>query len=58
MAITLASEGEETNKLKAIVAKTGSVIRVMFALSACLAINPFTTGDAGGDPAGHEERDG
>ena len=40
MAITLASEGEEMNKLKAIVAKTGSVIRVMFALSACLAINP------------------
>ena len=29
MAITLASEGEETDKLKAIVAKTGSVIRVM-----------------------------
>ena len=29
MAITLASEGEETDKLKAIVAKTGSMIRVM-----------------------------
>merc|ERR1719400_2607088 len=29
MAITLASEGDETDKLKAIVAKTGSVIRVM-----------------------------
>ena len=29
MAITLASLGEETDKLKAIVAKTGSVIRVM-----------------------------
>ena len=29
IAITLASEGEETDKLKAIVAKTGSVIRVM-----------------------------
>ena len=29
MAITLASEGEETDKLKAIVARTGSVIRVM-----------------------------
>ena len=29
MAITLASEGEEMDKLKAIVAKTGSMIRVM-----------------------------
>merc|ERR1719323_470602 len=29
IAITLASEGEETDKLKAIVAKTGSIIRVM-----------------------------
>ena len=29
MAITLASLGEETDKLKAILAKTGSVIRVM-----------------------------
>merc|ERR1719400_1214434 len=29
IAITLASEGDETDKLKAIVAKTGSIIRVM-----------------------------
>ena len=29
MAITLASKGEEMEKLKGIVAKTGSVIRVM-----------------------------